>query len=74
MLQKPILSLVLEASGCRVSSDAVLNYIKNDDLIMVLSINEMWSAAIVINTSKEKRNQPMKDETIGQESITSGKL
>uniref|UniRef100_A0A8D8IXY2 (northern house mosquito) hypothetical protein n=2 Tax=Culex pipiens TaxID=7175 RepID=A0A8D8IXY2_CULPI len=46
LLKKPILALVMEASGFKVSNDQVLKLIKHN-IVMVLTLNEIWTEAEV---------------------------
>lgn len=44
LIKKPIVSILLESSGCRVSSDMVLKHFKNE-MLMVLTCKEAWTSA-----------------------------
>lgn len=44
LIKKPIVSILLESSGCRVSSDIVLKHFKNE-MLMFLTCNEVWTSA-----------------------------
>lgn len=63
LLKKPILNILLESSGCKVSSDVVLQHVKNE-LLMVLSCHEVWTAPIQEVFVKENE---MQHETTGNE-------